>query len=83
MNKSSSPEGWRPIIDGQASSGLTVATYYPERGISAYGARWRAPDLAVVSVGQEGGPHVRRRQPESHAEDLLAIGASADCLMIA
>jgi len=39
--------------------------------------------LAVVSVGQEGGLHVRRRQPESDAEDLLAIGASADCLMIA
>jgi hypothetical protein len=36
MNKSHrlGPEEWRQIIDGQASSGLTVAAYCLERGIT-------------------------------------------------
>jgi transposase-like protein len=36
MNKSPSPspEAWRQIIDGQANSGLTIAAYCLDRGIT-------------------------------------------------
>ena len=50
MNKSqlAGAEAWRPIIDGQRASGLTVAAYCRERGITegafyAWKRRLRSP----------------------------------------